>query len=344
MVFADWPLSLGSINPPGWLENMMPFLEHTHRLLANLVGWLVLTLFAWAYVRSWKQGLELLGLILLMATTLGFFIAAGSQRVDANLKETFLTIALGLSLLPIGWLVWSWSSRGWTLIQKLSGLALLMVVAQAILGGLRVTEISNTYAVAHGCFAQCFFCVLILIGLVADEGWPKGGFSGSRSLIWRSRIYGVLLVLLVFAQLIFGASMRHFHRHALVDDGLILTQGRWIPSFDDPMIMVLFLHKLTAFLVLFFLVGMLLRLGGGRSNPVLSRWKTPKSHVIRLLALVGVQITLGLMVIGTGKSFWVTNVHVLNGLLILGFAFVFVVRAMTGRADETVLANSPDCV
>ncbi len=51
MVFADWPLSLGTVNPPGWLEHMIPFLEHSHRLLAKLVGNLVLALFAWSYVR-----------------------------------------------------------------------------------------------------------------------------------------------------------------------------------------------------------------------------------------------------------------------------------------------------
>ena len=61
MVFADWPLSLGSFNPPGWLENMIPFLEHSHRLLAKLVGILVLVLFSWSYVKSGRRALEVVG-------------------------------------------------------------------------------------------------------------------------------------------------------------------------------------------------------------------------------------------------------------------------------------------
>jgi heme A synthase len=106
MVFADWPLSLGTVNPPGWLEHMVPFLEHSHRLLAKLVGILVLALFAWAYVRTRQQALEVVGLVLLLAVVLGVFIAAGSERFDADLKRRLLLTALGLSVLPIAWLAW----------------------------------------------------------------------------------------------------------------------------------------------------------------------------------------------------------------------------------------------
>jgi cytochrome c oxidase assembly protein subunit 15 len=339
MVFADWPLSLGTVNPPGWLEHMIPFLEHSHRLLAKLVGILVLTLFAWAYVRTWQRALEVVGLVLLLAVVLGVFIAAGSERFDAELKRRLLLTALALSVLPIAWLVWSWRSRSWNLIQKLTALALLMVTTQAIFGGLRVTEISNAFAVVHGCFAQCFFCVLILIVMVSGESWQRSGFTGNSALLRRCRLAGGGLVVIVLMQLIFGASMRHFHRHALPDDDLFLTQGQWIPSFEDPMIALLFLHKFTAFALLLFVVGMFLRLGGAVANPSLARLATPRRHVGAILGLIGVQITLGLTVIGTDKSFWVTNVHVLNGLLILALAFVFAVRAIRGKSTEAALAK-----
>ena len=340
MVFADWPLSLGTVNPPGWLEHMVPFLEHSHRLLAKLVGILVLALFAWAYVRTRQRALEVVGLVLLLAVVLGVFIAAGSERFDPVLKRRLLLTALGLSVLPIAWLAWSWRSRSWDLVQKLTALALLMVTTQAIFGGLRVTEISNAFAVVHGCFAQCFFCVLILIVMVSGERWQTGGFRGSPALMRRSRLAGGTLVVIVLMQLIFGASMRHFHRHALPDDDLLLTQGQWIPSFEDPMIALLFLHKFTAFALLLFVLGMFLRLAGGAvAAPALSRLATPRRHVGAILSLIGLQITLGLTVIGTNKSFWVTNVHVLNGLLILALAFVFAVRAFRGKSTEVALAK-----
>ncbi len=332
MVFADWPLSLGSFNPPGWLENIIPFLEHTHRLLAKLVGMLVLALFAWSYVRSGKKALEVVVLVLYLAVVLGFFIAAGSERSDASAKGRWLLIALTLAIAPVAWLVWSWRRRGWDLLQKLSALALLMVVTQAILGGLRVTEISNAFAVVHGCFAQCFFCVLILIAMVAGKSWDDVRFVGDPTSLRRVRIAGFLLVGIVLMQLVFGASMRHFHRHALPDDGLLLTQGRWIPEFTDPMIVMLFLHKFTALCLFLFTAGMCLRLG----KPVAG---SAGRHAGWLFGLILIQIALGLTVIGTGKSFWVTNVHVLNGLGILAVSFVFAVRAVKSSGSGSALAK-----
>ncbi|MDA8908780.1 MAG: COX15/CtaA family protein [Verrucomicrobiales bacterium] len=335
MVFADWPLSLGSFNPPGWLDYMVPFLEHSHRLLAKLVGVLVLILFSWAYVRSGKQALEVVLLVLVLVVTLGVFIAAGDERFDAGRKQMFLTVALGLALLPIGWLLWSWKARSWTLVEKLTALALLMVTTQAIFGGLRVTEISDVFAVIHGCFAQAFFCVLILIAMASGGGWENTGFTGSVDRLRLTKIAGTIFTGLIFLQLILGAKMRHFHRSGVPDDDLFRTQGQWIPGFEDPIIAVLFLHKFTAVCVLLFALGIAIRLFTGR--------KQSDGRDFRLMALiVGLilfQIVLGLSVIGTEKSFWVTNVHVLNGLSILALAFVFAVRAWRGRYVESGLAN-----
>lgn len=336
MVFTDWPLSLGSFNPPGWLDYMVPFLEHSHRLLAKIVGVLVLVLFSWAYVRSGKKALEVLGLVLLLAVTLGIFIAAGDERFDADRKRMILSVALGLSLLPISWLVWSWRARAWSPVEKLSALALLMVTTQAIFGGLRVTEISDTFAVVHGCFAQAFFCVLLLIVMVAGSGWQETGFKGSAKRLKLAKLTGTVFTGLIFLQLILGAKMRHFHRSGVPDDDLFLTRGEWIPAFGDPIIAVLFLHKFTALCVLLFAVGMAIRFFTERNREDL--------RISRMMALiVGLivfQIVLGLAVIGTEKSFWVTNVHVLNGLTILALAFVFSVRAWRGRAVDSGLAKS----
>ncbi len=38
MAFLDWPLSNGSINPPGWLRELDKFAEHSHRLAATGLG------------------------------------------------------------------------------------------------------------------------------------------------------------------------------------------------------------------------------------------------------------------------------------------------------------------
>jgi len=337
MAFADWPLSLGSINPPGWLDHMAPFLEHSHRLLATLVGLLVLALFSWAYVRSPRRALEVTGLVVVLAIVFGVFVAAGAEREDPLRKRQLLSAGLLGSLVPVGWLAWSWWRRGWNLVEKLCALALLAVTAQAILGGLRVTEISNTFAVLHGCLAQAFFCLLLLIVMAAGRKWDEVGFDVAQDRMGLLRVVAPLLVLLVSMQLVFGASMRHFHRHGLADDGILKTQGAWIPSFDQPIIVVMFLHKAAAYLIFAFVLGFWLWARRGAGKGLDGRIRR---HLGVAAALVTAQLALGMLVIATGKHFWITNFHVLNGLAILAVAFVFCVKAWRTRGIHPALANS----
>lgn len=317
MAFADWPLSLGSVNPEGWLSRMVPFLEHSHRLLATLTGLLVLTMFSWAYAKSGKRVLEVVLLVVILAVIFGIFIAGGAERTDSERKQFLLLLGAALSLIPIGWLVWSWIGRSWRLIEKLSALALLMVTTQAILGGLRVTEISNTFAVMHGCLAQAFFCLLILIVMVAGNHWDKARLDVP------SVVRGGAFVFLasISLQLVLGASMRHFHRWGLADTGLLKTQGEWIPEFGEPIIAVMFLHKATAWVILSLAIGLLV---------LVRKSRRPFKHMGLIVGLLIAQITLGLVVIATGKHFWMTNFHVLNGLAILAISFVFLVKAWRG--------------
>lgn len=47
MVFPDWPLSNGSLNPPGWTTDQAMLAEHGHRLLGATVGTLCIILAIW---------------------------------------------------------------------------------------------------------------------------------------------------------------------------------------------------------------------------------------------------------------------------------------------------------
>ncbi|MDD2763585.1 MAG: COX15/CtaA family protein [Opitutaceae bacterium] len=79
MVFQDWPLSNGSLNPDGWLQNLAMFAEHSHRLSAGLMSTVTLLL-ALALWRGETRGwLRRLGWI---AVALVFFQAVvGGLRV-----------------------------------------------------------------------------------------------------------------------------------------------------------------------------------------------------------------------------------------------------------------------
>jgi heme a synthase len=47
MAFEDWPLSNGSVNPEGWLSDIMMFAEHSHRLTGAVMGIITVVLAIW---------------------------------------------------------------------------------------------------------------------------------------------------------------------------------------------------------------------------------------------------------------------------------------------------------
>jgi cytochrome c oxidase assembly protein subunit 15 len=334
MAFSDWPLSNGSINPKGWIHITPWMLEHGHRLWGESVGSLVLIMFWWQWL---KAGLPKYQAVLLTVTFMALFPivhAADALTKGIDNKLVALVRSFGLSA-PILWATTCatmggaavWAIRGargtaWPTLVKLTAIAGVVVETQALLGGLRVLEVSDRYGIIHGCLGQLFYCVLITIAIMSSSRWAKGRMiisSRARSgLIWLSS----LLFLAVFLQLVFGAIIRHTHRFDLAAPDVITTGGDLVPwgrSFD---LVALFTHKAWA-LVVFVLALMT----SAVTWKLLMRQGLLKALPIALLLLPVAQLTLGVFVILTVKSFWVTNIHVINGLLILATAFVLALNA-----------------
>src|SRR3954468_1559764 len=82
MAFPDWPLSNGSINPHGWLENISMFAEHSHRLTGMMMGLITITLALWLWRREERAWLRQLGWWALGIVLLQGVI--GEQRVTLN--------------------------------------------------------------------------------------------------------------------------------------------------------------------------------------------------------------------------------------------------------------------
>ena len=82
MAFPDWPLSNGSINPEGWLQDISMFAEHSHRLTGMMMGFITIGLAVWLWrreERSWVRHLGgwALGIVVLQGVI-------GGQRVTLN--------------------------------------------------------------------------------------------------------------------------------------------------------------------------------------------------------------------------------------------------------------------
>ena len=88
MIFLDWPLSNGSLNPHGWLHHIQMFAEHSHRLTAGVESILTLGLGIWLQVaesRPWlrKLGWFAVGLIFAQALLGGLRVLFDSEAIAA---------------------------------------------------------------------------------------------------------------------------------------------------------------------------------------------------------------------------------------------------------------------
>jgi len=95
MAFPDWPLSNGSLNPPGWLTHLDMFAEHSHRLSAGVMAILTTVLAFWVWrteSRAWLRGLSCfaLALVVVQAVLGGLRVLLDSRQlasVDTSLGQ-----------------------------------------------------------------------------------------------------------------------------------------------------------------------------------------------------------------------------------------------------------------
>ena len=290
-----------------------------------IVGILVLIQYIWQWARHRGGILELAAVL----------VCSGGYLY--LVRSNALGIATVVAVMGFVWLFLSWFSQRWTLLRALTTLAGLMVVLQASLGGLRVLKMSDPYGIVHGCLGQLFFCLLVLIAHVASPTWRHGRLiltGGDRT--W-ALLSSTLLFLAVSAQLVIGAILRHTQRASLAATDLLTTGGMIVPPTDQPQLFTLFLHKYWGFILALLIVLV------ARS----ARTWTGDAPVLRiiprlLLVMPFLQAGLGIAVVLTNKPFWVTNLHVLNGLGLLALSFLLMVTAWGSSRTLGVVADDAD--
>ena len=126
--------------------------------------------------------------------------------------------------------VWIWIADPRRWLKWLGLAAFLLVAAQGVLGGLRVTMSSVTFAMLHGCTAQAFLCVLVFISAVLSPRWDTAPVAGEnlRGVRWTAW----LLVAVVYIQIVVGVIMRQLKAGLAIPtfprSGL---NGEWIPPY-----------------------------------------------------------------------------------------------------------------
>jgi cytochrome c oxidase assembly protein subunit 15 len=247
-------------------------------------------------------------------------------------EHTHRLLASFVGLLTTVLAVWLWlkDSRKW--MQWLGVAAFLLVVAQGILGGLRVRLNMEDLAIPHGAIAQCFLVLLCSIALFTSRWWLNAATAKPAAVPRGLRSHVLYVTLLIFIQLLIGATMRQQHAGLSIDT-FPLAYGKVWPDTSPAAIAAYNMHRsgangenpITAFQVVLQMIHRLaavLILLGVTAAAFLARKKLGNRDGLTKfawfwLALLALQVALGAATILSNKAADVATAHVMGGALAL---------------------------
>jgi len=220
MAVPDWPTTYGYnmffFPFSQWVGGV--FYEHSHRLIASVVGLLTAALAIWAWVRQ-SAGRQRWIVLSGIVATLGLM----------GVRTQTMFVILAIAALAV--VVFS-LSRAKVDPQPLRWIALTafaLVLIQGVLGGLRVTQLKDEIGIFHGTLAQIFFALICAIAIGTSARWAKtkiAVYDGGAL-----RYFYLLATGMIFLQLILGATMRHQHAGLAIPD-FPLAYGTVWPATD----------------------------------------------------------------------------------------------------------------
>ena len=300
MSVPDWPTTYGYnmfLFPYSkWVGGI--FWEHSHRLLASVVGLITLIL---AAVTFWKE------------------------------------------------------RRSW--VKWLAVAAVLGVITQGVLGGLRVTLYKDQIGIFHAALAQSFFGLLLVITAVTGKGFLSGAWFADKaaaSLRWLV-LAGLLLT---YFQLGVAATIRHQHAPLAIRD-FPTAYGTLIPETSDAslarinevrskdaiapvsatQIYLQLIHRAGAVVLLLIVI----------ATAMMTMARTHLGHWMRSWSLLWVgaillQILLGAITIWSNKAADVATSHMALGALLTAFGILFTFRLFCAAAQPDSSGQHPEVI
>ncbi len=340
--FLKMNASLQDRNDP-WLHRFAVLTAIITFLLLGLGG-LVTSHEAGMSVPDWPTSLHRNMFLLPVSEWSGNIFYEHTHRLLAS-AAGFLTTVLAVSL-------WLKDPRRW--MKWLGVTAFLLVVAQGVLGGLRVTLKMDNLGAVHGVVGQSFFILLCAIVLFTSRFWVKWSNEERPAGVARGlRILVLAATFLIFCQLILGATMRGQHAGLAIPDFPAAYGNLWPNTTPDAVahynaarmdaisespitafqINLQMTHRIVA-LVIGILVALCAwqawrQLGG--KNPL------AKLAVFWLVLILG-QIGLGAATIWTNKAADVATLHVMVGALSLVTGALWCIISLVRKEGATTSA------
>ncbi len=140
---------------------------------------------------------------------------------------------VGLTTIGLAVRLWRFDPRLW--LRRLAAVAVVLVIVQGVLGGLRVTgsftlstaEIdmapSIALAVAHGVLGQLFLGLMVAIAVVTSTSWIGAPAPERRPGVAADHTLQVILIAVLVVQLVLGAIQRHMAQGLIIHISLAVV-------------------------------------------------------------------------------------------------------------------------
>ena len=136
-------------------------------------------------------------------------------------------------------LVWVRNSSASRPIPTLAWITFFVVQFQGLLGGLRVVLFKDQIGIFHAALAQIFLALLFAISMMTSRWWQQYEFRGKIDVSPTAlkffrflRSACISTTVLIFLQLMLGATMRHQHAGLAIPD-FPLAYGKILPALDQ---------------------------------------------------------------------------------------------------------------
>ena len=147
-------------------------------------------------------------------TTFGYsmFLYPWSRMVGGIFYEhSHRLIGSVAGILTVTLAVWMWITEPRRWLRWLGVAAVMAVIVQGVLGGLRVILISDgtTIAIIHGCLAQAFFALTVSVVLFTSREWTQEPEQISGAETGPLKRLSLVTTGLIALQIIVGAILTH---------------------------------------------------------------------------------------------------------------------------------------
>ena len=128
---------------------------------------------------------------------------------DLFIEHGHRLLGMVVGLVAIALVVTAWRFERRRSLRWLSVVCLLAVVAQGVLGGMRVVLADTQLAMIHGCLGPAFFAFAVALATLLSNRWSSATVPGKISGIARLQALSLITAVLAYVQLILGAQLRH---------------------------------------------------------------------------------------------------------------------------------------